>query len=398
MKKRKIQIFTLACAVAAAVSAEARETAMSQSEALDYILRNSPAMRAADLRAKADSLSAADDATGLGETEAEFEHLWGPDGNRRWSAGVSQSFDWPGAYGARRRAAAAHARAYRYGVEAERRNLAYDVKQRMADAVYATKKLELTRSVCRNIDSLAAYVEEGHRLGQLTILDVKKSRLEQFNARVAVADAEHDLADALNAVDALAGNAEMPRVDYGEYIAEPLLEADVYRRYNADNNPDAILPALQAEAAVADAEAAKLSRLPGFSLGYTHAYEDNTHFNGLTVSIGIDLFRGRRNVAAAKLQYQAAALDAAGAYAVTDLRTNRLYDVARQRSARLRELSEVTLDSSYPQLLMMALKGGEINVIDYLREINYYDEAQQNLLAADYRLRQTLITLNRYNP
>ena len=46
----------------------------------------------------------------------------------------------------------------------------------------------------------------------------------------------------------------------------------------------------------------------------------------------------------------------------------------------------------------MAYKGGQINVITYIQELNYYLNAREVRLDAEYRLRLALITLNKYNP
>ena len=46
----------------------------------------------------------------------------------------------------------------------------------------------------------------------------------------------------------------------------------------------------------------------------------------------------------------------------------------------------------------MAYKGGQINVITYIQELNYYLSARETRLDAEYQLRLALITLNKYNP
>jgi hypothetical protein len=71
-------------------------------------------------------------------------------------------------------------------------------------------------------------------------------------------------------------------------------------------------------------------------------------------------------------------------------------DVTRERKL-LDELGAVTLDDSYPELLMMAYKGGQINALNYLLELNYFIEARTNLLNTEHCMRLDLARLNRYS-
>ena len=47
-------------------------------------------------------------------------------------------------------------------------------------------------------------------------------------------------------------------------------------------------------------------------------------------------------------------------------------------------------------LLKKALDGGQINLITYIQEVNFFLEAQQNYLDIEYRYHKALANLNRY--
>jgi hypothetical protein len=63
----------------------------------------------------------------------------------------------------------------------------------------------------------------------------------------------------------------------------------------------------------------------------------------------------------------------------------------------LDELGTVTLDETYPDLLLMAYKGGELNALNYLLELNYFIEARVDLLSTEHCLRSDLARLNKYD-
>ena len=92
-------------AVAAFAAATAGARTLSQAEAIDTIISSNSRLKALRANAEADYQSDLYEAKRLNDPEVEFEHLWGPDDNKKWNIGVSQSFDWPGAYGKRIRTA-----------------------------------------------------------------------------------------------------------------------------------------------------------------------------------------------------------------------------------------------------------------------------------------------------
>ena len=53
-------------------------------------------------------------------------------------------------------------------------------------------------------------------------------------------------------------------------------------------------------------------------------------------------------------------------------------------------------DTNNIELLKKALDGGQINLITYIQEVNFFLEAQQNFIDIEYRYHQTLASLNKY--
>ena len=138
--------------------------------------------------------------------------------------------------------------------------------------------------------------------------------------------------------------------------------------------------------------------MPGFTLAYRHTYEEMQHCNGFAVGVSLPVFSRSRAVKAATLRANASRFDAAQADASARSAVMAAYSTAEKRRNTLSELNDVTLDESYPRLLLMAYKGGQINVITYIQELNYYLSARETRLDAEYQLRLALITLNKYNP
>lgn len=384
-----------AAAVLATTTAGART--LSQAEAIDTIISSNSRLKALRANAEADYQSDLYEAKRLNDPEVEFEHLWGPDDNKKWNIGVSQSFDWPGAYGKRIRTAESRRQAWTYRYAAEELSLRTSAKEAFAMGVYARRRLDLLQRVYENMDSLRNYITTGYRDGQLTILDVKKIQLELYGLRARIADVSQESMQAGAELAALNdGNAL--DADFGAYPAEPMYDLSRYLEYASSANPDVTAAEATAKSARLEADAVAASRMPGFTVGYRHAFEEEQHFNGFAIGVSLPVYSRSRAVKAAKLRATASGFDAAEASASARSAVTAAYSVAEKRRNALSELNDVTLDESYPRLLLMAYKGGQINVITYIQELNYYLSARETRLDAEYQLRLALITLNKYNP
>ena len=384
-------------AVAAFAAATAGARTLSQAEAIDTIISNNSRLKALRANAEADYQSDLYEAKRLNDPEVEFEHLWGPDANKKWNIGVSQSFDWPGAYGKRIRTAESRRQAWTYRYAAEELSLRTSAKEAFAMGVYARRRLDLLQRVYENMDSLRNYITTGYRDGQLTILDVKKIQLELYGLRARIADVSQESMQAGAELAALNdGNAL--DADFGAYPAEPMYDLSRYLEYASSANPDVTAAEATAKSARLEADAVAASRMPGFTVGYRHAFEEEQHFNGFAIGVSLPVYSRSRAVKAAKLRATASGFDAAEASASARSAVTAAYSVAEKRRNALSELNDVTLDESYPRLLLMAYKGGQINVITYIQELNYYLSAREARLDAEYQLRLALITLNKYNP
>lgn len=376
----------------------AAQAQITPSEAVARIIANNPSLKALATSNQAEHVADLDAAGSFAGPEVEFEHMWNATGgDNKWNAGVTQSFEWPGVYGKRRTAAEARSLAMQYLYDAKALEIRTQAKDALAGAVYASSRKAMLDSVRANLERLVAYISDGYKSGQQTILDVKKSRLELFTVGSQIANVENEIAQYTATITELNGGEPLD-IDLSAYLPEPMLPLSEYERQAAESNPDVKALSQSALWAQQEAEAAHASRYPGFSIGYRHAYEEATHFNGLAVGISLPIFSNRKALKVAELRKQSYTYEALAANAAARANLAAAYSEAQRRRAYLDGLGANTLDESYPSLLLMAYKGGQINVLTYLQELNYYISARQDYLAAEYALRTALIALNRYNP
>jgi outer membrane protein TolC len=390
------KIFITLCAASAVFVMSAQSQQLSQRQALLQILQNNAELQSLAAQNEAKTLSLSDEASSLNDPQIDFEHLWGKTSDdNRWNIGVSQSFDWPGVYAKRRAAAKAQGEAIAYLYDAQCIEVVQQAKAAMIDAVYANKRLNMLHEVQNNIEQLSSLVQDGYDKGQLTVLDVKKIKLELFSIDTKISEVEQEFAESIAVLFALNASKDM-NVDLQNYMAEQFLPLETYLEQVNAKDPQVLAAKQNVEVAKLSAKATSASRLPGFSLGYRHAYEDGMHFNGFSVGVNLPLFSHRKAAQVASLEAQSASFDAISAATSVQSQMIALHNNASKQRKLLENLGAVTLDDSYPQLLMMAYKGGQINALNYLLELNYFIEARTDLLSTEHCMRLDLAKLNRY--
>ena len=373
---------TLVCGAAAAATPD-YDAVIRDALATGYGLRP-------DSLAGAASVAAMHADNTLAGPEAEMEYLWPSDGtDNRWSLSLSQSFDWPGAYRARRAEAQTAEEAVRAVYEVATLDKAFEVKMLVLDIINARQRIGLLRSTLTNVDLMDSLIRVAYDREAATALDIRKSALARLDISSNIAVAEADLAD-LEAQLAAQG-IHMPTSGWDVYPAQILhtqpLGAEEYPEYRAS--------VARRQAARAAVKAARTAALPGFAVGYTHAYEDKTHLNGFSVSVTLPSWSRRQRTRAAELEAMATGAETDAALSIARAQTESQHIVAQRLHDELEAYRHITGDNSYLELLEKAYAGGLITVIDYLSEINHFTEARMRYLDLEYRYQQTLARLNK---
>ena len=270
-------------------------------EITNAMVGSSPIIQAQQETLRAQLLATKADNT-LDNPEIEFERLWnaGEHGDNRWSAGVSQRFEWPGIYNARSKVGQAVSEANLRRMDELRTEITAQVSKALIDYVEASRKAIVLAEADSLLSSLRDATEKAYRHGETTILDVNRTAVEAAGVSADYAEALAALASRRADLEAMGYNPRtMPPLSFGiDFPHYELLPDESY--LSAAETAPAVVSAMAAlRVAEAEAEATRKGRFPGFSLGYRHAFEDGNHFNGLSVGIELPIWRSDKEVAAA---------------------------------------------------------------------------------------------------
>lgn len=332
----------------------------------------------------------------LPDPELEGEYLWSAgEGENKWNASISWGLEWPGVYAARRRAADTEASGLTASATLERYNLRKELAMGLLDYVCNTMKLQTINKQLQMTDSIAELVSKSSRDGNATLLDKSKINIERGRLLASKYEASQSLAQAKASIDNTFG-ADCSQIVGNLDAAFPTMPLQECRQYveRALKSPvaaeaDEGLLLARARRAVVKAES-----MPSITVGYVHALEESTHYNGGRLSLSLPLFstRGRKSAADAGVSAATAELELTNARLQTEVES--VYSQLTALKGSVDELGEIFAASSPEALLWKAYTLGEITLVDYLTERNYYLDARMDYLDLQFEYQRLKLSLD----
>ncbi|MDO5522658.1 MAG: TolC family protein [Bacteroidia bacterium] len=322
--------------------------------------------------------------------EVEFNYLWGNPKSmgKRTDFAVTQSFDFPTAYGHRRHIADLQNANAELVYKSERINLMLLAKQTCIELVYHNA---LAREYSVRLDN-ALRIAETYQIrldqGDANILEYNKAKLNLTVIQTELAKIEAQRVTLL---------AELRRMNGGKEIAlpqdefsPPMLPANFEEWYAAVETKSPALQYVKGEIEIGK-EQVRLSRalaLPKFSTGYMSEKVVGEQFQGITLGVSIPLWENKNTQQYAKAQVKASEMALEDSKIQFYNRLQSLYLKASVLQQNALKFRQTITSNRNDALLKKALDSGEISLLDYLLEIGHYYDAIVHVIEAerDYEL------------
>lgn len=321
----------------------------------------------------------------LSNPEIEFNYLWGspsPIGNRTDMKAV-QSFDFPAAYVHRSKLSKLENANVDMLYKSERINLLLQAKQTCIQLVYYNA---LAKEYAVRLDHARLIAETFRKKfakGDANILEDNKARLNLVAAENEKNRIEMERATLLSELQTLNGGAAVAFVT-DIFSSEPL-PVDFSDWYSSAESNSPVLQYVKGEIEISRLQV-KLNTalaLPKFTAGYMSEKVAGERFQGITVGMSVPLWENKNTVRQAKAQVRAAqtALEDTKVQFYNRLQNLFTRSYGLQENA-LRYRNALTACNS-EALLKKALDAGEISLLNYLLEIEYYYDTMNTVLEAE---------------
>lgn len=335
----------------------------------------------------------------LPDPEVELEYQWGRhEVGDKFDVNVTQGFDWPGVYAARGKANKIASEAMSYLNRSNYIDKRLEIKQTLIDIVNVKKNMAVVKGRLALMDTMIEKYTTGVNNGELTILDLRKLKIEKIRLNESMAALESEFALLKSTLEVQNGgkNCDDIIASIDNYPDDVILPAEEYEKIIEENDPSVKYSSLMMQSQAQRVKAERLTRLPGFTLGYHHSWEDGDVFNGMIVGVTLPFFSNHNKVRAAKALSRSLEYDemtvAIKKRATAKADREKALALYKQMSA----YEAVLKNDNSVDLLGKSLDGGQISLLDYLGEMDYYMQAERDYLAAQYQYHQTLANLNKY--
>lgn len=329
--------------------------------------------------------------------ELEGFHKWGNRGERKYGFGVSQGFDWPGLYGARRQIIRDNASALTYLRDATIADKKSEARALLIDLINVNRNIAILSRIDSMMINLADYYAIAYKNGQVSILDKNKIDIEVIRVSGRLTEENNRLGDiTAQIIDFSGSESIVPAVEnLSVYPDNMLLSTEDYKQLANDADPYMAYLRCMAELNKSQAKVATRSALPSLSLGYEWEREDGQDFNGINLGIKFATWSNKNRraaVVAAGLENDVK-ISARSKKLITDIDND--HSTALDLLKQIDRFESILSGSTHNQLLLKALKGGQINMLDYIQEVNFYLEAEIELENMRYEYQLALARLNR---
>lgn len=336
----------------------------------------------------------------LSDPEAEVEYLRSKNGEQKFNLSVSQSFDWPGVYGARRRQIALEQSGVMLNTEAERIEQRTKYRAALVDIIAANLTIGQMETAVEGCDKLLATLEAEYSRGNVSILDVNKMRIELagFKLKLAEAKTVRDeltgelLSTATGDVSAIAEQCD----SLGRFPLVALGGMEQYLAVARANDPLLQIAKNQALVAKARRDVAVKGTLPGFSAGYRLSHEGGELFNGFAVGVSVPLWRASKERKAAASEEVSAAFGEKAEEIRLEKRIESVYKKANGLKETISEYGKALTASDNAGLLKRAYESGAITLTELVLDINYFVEAGVQYVELQRQYYNALVELLRY--
>ena len=162
------------------------------------------------------------------------------------------------------------------------------------------------------------------------------------------------------------------------------------------NNPFLAQISIQNDVNERNVRLAKSEWIPRINIGYMLEKEADGGYHGPTLGFSLPFWGNARTVNSAKALSEStkASLESETQSFKNEMYT--LYLKAKSLNDNINAINELFNDNDSRDLLRKALDNGEMTIVDYLVELEFYHETQLKLIDLQYEFNKIMIELHRF--
>jgi cobalt-zinc-cadmium efflux system outer membrane protein len=328
----------------------------------------------------------------------EYDYMKGSPANAGNQTDITaiQSFDFPSAYGKRKGLSNASIDQLEIFAKSYQQDVLFEAKQLYLELIYLNKYADELRKRKADAETLQKAFQRKYELGDGTLLDVNKVKINSIGAQNALSLAESRVSEITQKLVELNGGVALTVTDtlYPLVTVLPVLDTIFSEALLGDYTLKSIQQDQQISAK--QAELNKALSLPKLELGYRHQAILGQKFNGFHAGISIPLFENKNKVQAANQQthyYEALEVSHKNEH---HNELEALYNKTIALKQSVDQYNALFSQLNSEALLLKALNLGQISTIEYFMELGYYYNVYDEFLKLEQEYYLAMSRLRKY--
>ncbi len=338
--------------------------------------------------------------TGLNPSNptAEYDFLKGSPANagNQHDFAVTQQFDFPSAYFKRSQLSKTQIAKSEFEVIANRQDILLEAKKVCIALVYHNKlQVQLTQQK-QNFEKLLSNVQTKLDIGDGNILDVNKAKLQLIQIKKKYQENVSAISELNIKLSELNGGTAIVFIDT-VYFSTPSIP-DFSQLESEYENADPLLKILQQQKLISQKqlELSKSLWLPKMELGYHYQGILGQTYSGFHTGISVPLWENKNTVKQKKSQLLYSESQLIAHTNEHYFHIKHIYERYTNLKITLLEYQTIFGTLNNTTLLNKALALGEITIMQYFLEINFYTDAQTDFIQTEKECHETIAELYKY--
>ncbi|MBR2051082.1 MAG: TolC family protein, partial [Bacteroidales bacterium] len=256
--------------------------------------------------------------------------------------------------------------------------------------------IKLFKQTYDNAVKIADAYQKMMELGECNILDYNKSKMNLANAKN-----NYDLEmihynNLMANLKTMNGGKDID-FQYEDYALVVLPENfDEWYSNVEQSNP--VFEQMRQQIAI-DQQNVKLKKnewIPSINIGYGAEIGQDEREHGPSIGLSLPLWHNKGSVKSAKMKAEATEMMLTNEKSMTYNYLSSLFAKAKSLQENIGTLATSLQDFDSQALLLKSFEKGEMNLIDYVMEVEYYQNAMLELYSSQYEMNSILIELKSY--
>lgn len=307
---------------------------------------------------------------------------------------AQQNFDFPTVYSSRKKLGKLQSQQLDYYYLQQRNELVGEVLNTMVEIIYLNQTLKVLSERFEHAENLFRSYQNKLKQGAVNLPEFNKTKLKLADYKNRLRKKQAERERQLQRIAYLLNQKEMQINDtvYPVFVdrEKASILDSIYAKYNS-------LKIYEQNKHISDAnyKLARNNALPNISTGFEREVIENDKFTGFAIGISIPIWGTGRKIKQAKINQHAAELEYEAAKQSITNKINADYNFMLTLKSNMKEYQNALTNNNI-EMLNKSLELGNISIVDFLSELEFYYEFEDLHIEAEKEYFQALANLMKY--